>query len=91
MPPTTPPGERFFGLPLESNAVPAKRILITGIILGVFHPPVVGLVYALCFAFTKATRRIALYVATWTILWTLLYGFSLGFLAAWLAHANLIR
>src|SRR3989344_1188762 len=68
------------------NTVPVKRVLIAGLILGIFHPPVIGFVYALCFAFTKATRRAALYVAIWTIAWTVLYGFALGFLGAWISN-----
>lgn len=74
-----------------TDTVPTKRVLVAGIILGIFHPPVIGLVYALCFAFTKATRRVAMWVALWTIAWTLVYGFTLGFVSAWLVHANIIR
>lgn len=71
------------------ETVPTKRVLVAGIILGIFHPPVIGLVYALCFAFTKATRKVALWVALWTISWTLLYSFSLGFIGAWIkSHPN---
>ncbi len=68
------------------STVPVKRVLIAGIILGIFHPPVIGLVYALCFAFTKATRRAAMWVAVWTVLWTFVYGFALGFLGAWISN-----
>lgn len=75
----------------NANAVSTKHILIAGIILGIFHPPVIGFVYALCFLFKPETRRVAIYVAIWTFAWLVLYGFALGFLSAWLAHANIIR
>lgn len=74
----------------ETKTVPVKRVLIAGIILGIFHPPVIGLVYALCFVFTKATRRAALYVAIWTIVWTVLYGFALGFLGSWITQSRAV-
>ena len=85
MPPAIPTTNTDTG-----NTVPVRRVLIAGIILGIFHPPVVGLVYALCFAFTRATRRVALYVALWTVVWTVLYSFFIyGFLKPYIKDSRI--
>lgn len=81
-------------MPPTENApvtVPLKKVLVVGLILGIFHPPVIGLIYALCFAFNKTTRRVALYVALWTIVWLIMYSFILGFVGQWVAHKGSVK
>jgi threonine/homoserine/homoserine lactone efflux protein len=65
---------------LDLGSVPLRKVFWVGIIVSVFNPPIVGLAYALLYAFRPDTRRMALYVGIWTALWTVLYGLLIHFL-----------
>ncbi len=88
MPPATPVTQQKPPATLKSApVVTARHILWAGIVIGIFHPPVVGLVYSAFFLFHRPTRRVAVYVALWTIFWALLYSFAIGFIVAWMQYS----
>lgn len=69
--------------PTSDNNVSApssRKVLVVGLVMALFNPPVTGIVYALFYAFKKETRRDALFVALWAIIWTVIYGFIFDFL-----------
>ena len=74
-------------LQLDGTAT-MKHVLIAGIILAIFYPPVIGIIYALCFVFAKATRRVAYCIFAWTIIWTILYVIILSLLNVWIARSQ---
>ncbi len=57
---------------LDQYSVPMRKVFWVGMVVALFNPPVVGLVFSLLFAFKKETRRLAFVVALWAIVWTIL-------------------
>lgn len=67
---------------LDQNAVPLRKVFWVGVIVSLFNPPVVGIVYALCFLFRSETRKVALLVIVWALVWTVFYSALVGFLVS---------
>ena len=66
---------------LDQSSVPLRKVFWVGTVMAIFNPPVVGLVFALLFAFKKETRRVALIVAIWSIIWAIIFAYIIGLLA----------
>ena len=48
----------------------SRKVLWVGLIMAFFTPPLVGIVYVLCYIFQKETRTAASLVFAWVVVWT---------------------
>lgn len=66
---------------LDQSSVPLRKVFWIGMVMAIFNPPVVGIMFALLFAFKKETRRVAIVVAIWSIVWAIIFAYIIGLLA----------
>jgi len=72
-----------------SGMITAKKMFILGMLLPLFSPPIVGIVYSLAFIFNRETRREGSIILIWAVIigivayginqWMVLNGYSQPF------------
>lgn len=58
---------------IENGSISTQKVFWVGILMAIFNPPIVGLVYALCFIGKKETRNLSYIVGVWAVVWTVIY------------------
>ncbi len=67
---------------LNQYSVPFRKIFWVGMVMAIFNPPAVGIVFSLFFMFQKETRRGALIIAAWSIIWMIIFSTIISILVS---------
>lgn len=67
---------------LDQKSVPLRGVFWVGMIMALFNPPVVGLVFSLLMLFKFKERRGAAFIAVWSIVWTVIFSMIISVLVS---------